>query len=1123
MLKNIMYSILALLIGVFIYNTYIKEDELIKVNIDNDMRLIEVTYKKDGYRVEADEQIEKEAEKKVYFEMARAFFQKTSLKGNEGNFDKLSSNLLLSGDVYGINKENNWEIQGDEIQYIQNLDLFYTDKGMSAYNKENDLRISGDYFESDTEITNLKLERNVHAFSDSYDIKANRAYYNNKNGILNLEGNIKVVAKQSEENEKQKSELEGDFLIAVYDTVNRVLQSNASFEIRYDGYTIKGDYLEYDQNTGILIAEKNVVLTKEDTQLFTPKAVLDQNTNILSLHGKVRGHRLEQNLEGNMAYINTETEDIELIGEVLVFDKENRIEGDKTYFDKSKEVLKIFGEGKEIVYTNEDMKFFFNYGEYHLLEDNFYIPEEFRAIAKDGDGISVFLNGETLVYNTINKNGTAKNPVLKKESNFLEAENIAFDFQEAYHYLNGEVRGFYADYDIKSMNVEYDSLKEILYLKNPYEIYSQASNNKIYGKDAVIRQKENLISSKERTYFEKDDIFAYGDALLYNYESQEGTFDKNIFLRSEEKQLTIYGNRAKFKLETYFELYENVKFEHGEYRAETEKVIYEPNKELATFPTKTIMWSSLKDFETNVSKGKYKLDTEIFYGENYWGRSKLVEAKGDFVEYSLPKEEVILKNNVRIQDKETNLDLETERLIYYQATNYAILPEALKIIRNNILIDAEKGNIDLLNKTIQLERPILTTSIGDHIEGDSLYGDYLKNEFNFDNNIKGKIFTMNEEQLNSLEEVDYENPLKFQGNIASLYFVEDINGELVVTRSEIRDNSKFIYKDMELKGDFLEAEGLSQNLFAKGNSIITIREDNRISAESIVLHLPSESAFMTNNVRISNTSEALGGVNTRSDKADFSNISNKVNLEGNIESYKGQTKLLADSGVFDLETGILQGKGNINLSMDIETYEETKMKKKQDEENRKKIALAKENISIPRKVEANTNYIDLLSKYEDVIINWETSNKNIIDIDGTIKHPMYNGEESIIKISATYSIGETKEIVEYYIRVAREDKLNYLKSLANNLVFNYSSDEDKLFIERSNKYTSKFVDEYKIFDDLGEELIIISKSKEKLDKSFKLIAYLEDVSYEVIYGLLLIDNKIILSRLENELEDEVGN
>lgn len=1116
MLKNIMYSILAFLVITFIYNTYIKEDEIVKVNVDHEMKLIEVTYKKDAYRVEADEQKENEEEKKIYFDMAKAFFQKTLMKGNKGVFDRITSNLFLEGDIYGINKDNGWEVEGDELEYSQDMNLFYSRKRMNAYNKEMNLHIAGDYFESDTDMTNMKLEKNVEAYNDVYNIKADRSRYGDVDGILTLNGNIKVKIKEKDESGREISEIDGDFMTVVYDTRNRILVSQGAYEVRYKGFVINATEMQYDENTQIMNAKGNAVIKKDGAVLHIKEAVLNQKTNTLFLKGPLRGNRGEQKFEAKEAYINTETENMDIIGKIVVYDTENRMEADRAYYDKSRDVLEVFGDADKVVYSNLEGELYFDYGEYHSSKQELFIPKDFVYYGRN-KGEKFEVEGEKLLYNTESENGSAEKTVMTKGKDRAKAERTRFDMKNSYYYLDGNVLVNYGDYTLTSTNIEIDRLNAFIYLNEPYKIEAKDSGDKAYGAKAVIDENKNEIRAKTRTYMEYNGIYSYGDEVVYNYVNQEGIIGKNLYVYDKENEMKLYGDRGEFKKDEYFNIYGNIKMEREDYRATTDKVFYNIKDSMVYFPDKTFMKSSLKDVKGRVLKGRFDTEKSIFYGDDYIGTSDASRTRSDYINYYLDEERADLRGGVEVEDREMGMLVESEMLSYYQASDYVVSPGDIKITKDNIFLEASSGNSDLKKKTVELKDAILTTTLQDRIEGDQLFGDYIKNEFDFTGNIEGKVYTMNEDQLRSREAVDYQNPFKFKGELAKFYFVEVLKDEFMLTRAEIKEDSTFIYKNMELEGDYLEAQGSTQKVFARGNSVISLEGSNQIRADSIVLNMTTENAKMRNNVVISGVSEDAGGINVKADSADFSNATNKVQLEGNIESYKGQTKFNADEGVYDLVEGTLAGKGNIFVTMDFETYEETEAKRKKEKEDKAKVEAAKNSVDIPKTAESMLEYIILPTKYEDVVIKWESSHDDYIDNEGNISHPERDEADIIVRLRAQYILDNKTEGKDYYIRVEKEDKYSYLKRLVNKQEFIYNIYDNNLGYKVGSEYNLKFVQDEKTIVD-SEGGLLTDKITEIKDKKFAVIYYFEDISLEIYYKFVELDGELLVQMAKEEEE-----
>lgn len=1117
MLKNIMYTILALLVGLFIYNTYIKEDEIINVNMNNDMRMIGVMYNKDGYVVEADEQRDVESENKTYLTKARAYFEHTFIRGNEGIYDKNRKELLLKGEVYGKNEENAWEIFGEKLYYFEEQDLFMSDLPVKAFNKDRNLTIRGNYFESDSDISNLLLRGSVYAYDDNYDIYSDKAYYSDSTGILNLEGNVRATMKEGDRNGKTFSQVTGYYPKAIYDTNTGVLTSSGNNVVYYEGYEIKGNSLLYEQEKGIMTLEENVVVKKEDLEVKFLRGILDQNTNLLTLYGRVEGEKEGYKFYGDMAYINMETEDIEVEGRVEVVGEKEEVVADKAYFEKAKDLLKVYGANKSVVYTSGERKFRTDYAEFYNSENKLLIPGDFDFEGVDNQKQNYTGTGKNLIFFTDTETGTVDIPYIEREDkSFLKGVKGLFDFSKAYHSLEGEVVGAYGDYDLESKNINIDQNKEIIYLTEEFVAVNRNDGSRIRGERGVVNNKTKTLTTDARTYYSNSEVMANGKNLVYNFESEEGRFEGDVYAYSVENEMTITGDKANFKNGDYINIYGNVLLTQGDYRSKTEEINYKQQEEKAYFPRENYMWSNVADVEGKSSKGYYDLTERIFVGDDYWGRSNISESKSDYIEYYVDKEMAILKGNVEVEDNEMEMIIKTDELHYFRATDYALSPGKLDIIRNNILLSATSGNSDLKAKTMELKDPILTTTNGDRIVGDRMYGDYFKNEFDFEGNIEGNVFTVNEAQLDGLEEVDYENPLKFSGKLAKVYFVEDDNEEFFVTRSEIKDESKFYYKDMILEGDFLEAQGSSQKLFAKGNSVITVQEINKIGAESIILDMTTEEAYMEGNVTITSTSQEAGGVNTRSDKAFFDNSKSTIDLEGNIESYKGKTKFVADTGVFDLESNKLAGKGNIFLSMDFETATEADDRKKREDEAKIKIAKAKKEVSIPTEINNEVEYIELLRQFEDIIIAWQSSNEEYINLNGDIFPPSYEERDVFVKLSASYIHEDASEKVDYYIRVLKEDKNTYLNKWVLLNKPTYNKNENKIIVDfgEDKPYNLKISSvNGDILDQYGQVT-----SEDIVGKKFKIIYYLEDISMEKTFVFVEDNMNIGVEEVEEEVK-----
>ena len=81
----------------------------------------------------------------------------------------------------------------------------------------------------------------------------------------------------------------------------------------------------------------------------------------------------------------------------------------------------------------------------------------------------------------------------------------------------------------------------------------------------------------------------------------------------------------------------------------------------------------------------------------------------------------------------------------------------------------------------------VTTEQGDRVKGDTIDGDYEDKEFNFKGNLDARL----------------KDGIYFTGKLAKLFFVENANKDQEITRGEIKQDTVFKYKDMNMETVFL--------------------------------------------------------------------------------------------------------------------------------------------------------------------------------------------------------------------------------------------------------------------------------------------------------------------------------
>ena len=1073
MFKKAMIVIILLFIGFFIYTTYIRKDDLV-YNQKFKTTSFGVEYTNGVYKLKAKEMVENSQDKTMTAKEPE-FFQGDSVLRSKTGVKQPNDDITLTGDVVGVNKVNGWTVKGQELNYYKEFNRVNSNLPIEAYNSIKKLRISGDYFESTIEFNDILLDRNVNAVTDNFELLGEKAFY--KDEILELIDNVQIEIKSLNKTNSQDNSVVGVFPGATYDTKTRVLKASGAYQMFYKDLTINADELIYDENSDIITSRGNVTISGENLYGTFSEAKFNVKEDKIYMTGPINASYNDLLYTGDNGVYDNKKETFEVIGNATVTSGDNILNAGRLFYTKKTNMVEVFGEKGIFKYYGANRELTGTYAKFNVAKNLVEVPGTFKFKYATTSGENIDGTGEGLKLNTITQKGDAKKPVLIQGKDRVEAKTGILDFIGGSHRLKGKVIGDYGDYKITTEEVDYIEKTQSIVINVPYTLTSKTTDFKVWGNNLNFDTANYKIDAKGKTNFKNSSLDAYGTDLLYDINKGEGKFTKDFYGNIPSNGMTLTGNIVEFKINNYVTLKENVKANHKDFEAKSTNVTYYYATDNINMPNVADIDTSDKGFSGRTQYGVYDVKTSIYTGNNFKGWSEKATVSSDFIFYDLVKEEAFLKNNIFIKDKDMGAEIKGKEIVYYIKTDIINSKEPLEIKRDNIYITAKSGTANLKDKTVVLDKTIMTTTNKDRISGDKLKANLLKNEFSFDGNIEGTFYTLNEAEFNGLKEVDYSNPIKFKGDMSKAFFVENGKNQFIITRNEIINSSEFIYKDMKLQGDFIEVENDDQKVFAKGNSKVSLVNGNKISAESITLDMLNEITNFKNNVTISNTTGITGGINTRSDKATFRNKDNLVDLDGNIESYKGKTKIQADQGVYNLLTNKLNGKGNIFLSLDFQTADQAKEKQKREKELNAKISKAQNATTPVDTVPIGVNQIELKKQFEGVNILWKSSNDDFITTDGRVNHPTYKEKDVIITLSATYICEEVTKQVNYKILVKKSDTKLYLRE---------KMDEELLYVDGNKVIVKDPEAGIKVKFISGDEKLIDSKGIIKTDDYSKL-------------------------------------
>ncbi|TDT69219.1 lipopolysaccharide-assembly LptC-related protein [Hypnocyclicus thermotrophus] len=1058
MLKKSLNLFIMLFLVFFIYNTYIKKDKEIKIEFNNDIKTTNIIYNFDNYKIKAEIQTNEAISKKEIFEQTLAYFKTSILKGNKAEIDK-NSNMVLRGNIKGTNSKNGWELETEELKYLAKSKRIIGNRRLTAINKEEDLKFISDTFNTNSDFSYFELIGNIKIYHGDSIIYADRAVYSEKDQNLEISGNIIINYKS------QKKMLIGKFTKLNYNLKKEILISNLAYKLEMNNYTLSAKKFYYDNIKQVVIAEKDVKIYDNLKNLEMSKINYNLNNKQMIMIGEIHGNYEDFSFIADKGEAFIDSKELFLYDNIIINKEGNKIYGDKVIYNEENKKMLITGNKLRV--ELEKYHLISTLVEYNLNKSELQVPNNFEMLEKEN---KIEIYGNKLLYKIDTEKGIAEDITIINKNNKATSDNIFIDYNNKKYTLKNNVNLKNDEYRIKTDKIEMID-KDILYIPNEYTIINEKGN--INGTNAIYNDIDKILLSDEKSNLKNDEYNIYFLKYKYDLKNNQITLENIIGENFKEKIKFRADNGIYIQGTNDISLKKNVEIDYNNYTAYTEKAIYNDESKLIEFPVKAFILSKDKKLKGEIYSGEIDLNNNEFLGNKFIANNEKSKILSDEIKYDIRNEIAYLNENVKYT--RDNIEILTNNMIYYKLTEYIDSPEPIVFKRNNIKITLDNAKINLNKKIIKGENPLFTTINGNIIKGNYIYGEYYKNEFNFYNGLEAKI--IDEKTKNSIT---------FEGETAKIYFTTK-GDKQELTRAEIKDKVDFYYKNLYLNSNYLELDNIGKTVFSTGESILEIDKTDKISSQNLEFDINNEIAKMKENVKIFNISKESGDVNTRADEAIFNNTLNKIDLSGNVISYKGDTKILADSGIYDLKQNKLYGKGNIAFTFDIETLEQKKNKEKNEKKNIEVINKTIEKIKIPKVLTEKIKTIDLKKRDGNVIIIWNSSNKNIISKYGEVNHPKYLENDEVVILTATYKLYNTEIKKEYIVKVEKESKDSYINGKILETKFDII--DNKLIIE--NKDLSYQFKKIKKIDD--------NKNIFENEFEFKLKYRFEDIEKEIEY------------------------
>ena len=361
-------------------------------------------------------------------------------------------------------------------------------------------------------------------------------------------------------------------------------------------------------------------------------------------------------------------------------------------------------------------------------------------------------------------------------------------------------------------------------------------------------------------------------------------------------------------------------------------------------------------------------------------------------------------------------------LHYVVGTGDATVNSNFTVRKENMVVGGTSGTANTKTKNIFSNRMVMTSDQGDIITSNTGEGNFEKREFRFDGNIDGKIRGNVKDFAKSKERLVDANAIFFKGDNAKMYFLVHEDNKYSMTRGEIKSNVNVRYKDLNAFSQYSEIDAGKNVVLARDNVRLRFRESTQMTANYFYIDLNTEKGYAQTNVKIINNISS-GKVDISADKAIIDNKTRKIDLVGNVVTYKDKTRISSNKASYEIDKKILQNEQNIKVDYYLKTNDTTQNDKKTEKKDTDAVDEIYNNLSVEEVRGGRINLPKTLeaSNKTPVSIKWESSNSGILDRSGRVNKEYYGGKSSTVTLTAELTSGNAKRMKTFNVGVPSEN------------------------------------------------------------------------------------------------------
>ncbi|MCK5779782.1 MAG: LPS export ABC transporter periplasmic protein LptC [Psychrilyobacter sp.] len=891
MLKKILRYLGGVLFIVFIYFNYIKEPEVLEKNTEDKMITSGVSYDVEKYHIEANKQIDDTKKNIRLFEKAIAKFDGMKLSGDDAKVDS-TNNLYLNNNIVGI-ATNGWKLEANEAHYDTKAEKIYASNKVKAYNEEKGITLYGDTIVTDTKLNDLNLTDDIRVMTKNMQLSGNYAHYNNSTQILDLKENIKIRGRKL--GALEMDEVSGLFTEITYDGKKRIIHSKGDFVLYYKGANLRAKDFVYYEETGNFTISEDVVVGFSSGRLTVEKINYVASENKMYFIGPVNGTYGEYSIEADNGSYDSTTNLLDMSGNIKIKGETSLLLADIGTYNIKTNDLYMTSE-KLVRYTDTDMKVLtkdFTYNEktkkFNLLNSYDYKGKDFESI-----GHELYYDEGTKIGKIID--GTFKSPEVDGKAN-----KVDFNMATKKYSFVGDAKAKYSGSTLTSQKIDIDDVTKLVNIDGSYTIYNPEDKTTFYGQQAIYNMTSGDLISNGKIKVVQENKILTGTNLTYNSITGLGEIESKVVV-TEPKGARMVGDHGKFNTNSYVEVIGNLKItnEGTTTYANSGKYVFADEKVYIPGKIKTIS----KDGKMTMYDGVYSIKNKRIIAKNFNGVSGDKKASGNIVNYYLDRSVVQLDENVIIETP--TMKFVGSQVEYSFLTDDISTHKPYKIYYPDYVMDGKtmKGNTE--DEVATATKTTINSSNGEKLYGDFVYADMKNKQVDLNGNVRALAYNIDKKTGKKI-------PVKIRGKTAKIFLYDNKGGNLAISRMEIKEKGIYEYQDMTLKSDYMEIDMIKNLALGRHGNKLNIDGQTDVEAEIADIDMNTEIVNLINNVKFRDKDKDGKITTATSDKGQIRNKEDIVILRENVVADTEANHIEADYTKYNIETGILNAKGNVRV------------------------------------------------------------------------------------------------------------------------------------------------------------------------------------------------------------------